>query len=134
MTYCCGILVRDGLVMIADTRTNAGLDNISTFRKLNVIREPGILVDWLDIERVEILHCVPSVFRALINQGLNSNYFEALRYIVLAGEPLLIAAALGSARRARRRGLAATGSPRTSSMTAMAALSPLRGPILVIRV
>ena len=26
MTYCCGILVRDGLVMIADTRTNAGLD------------------------------------------------------------------------------------------------------------
>src|ERR1043166_4442142 len=34
MTYCCGILVRDGLVMIADTRTNAGLDNVSTFRKL----------------------------------------------------------------------------------------------------
>jgi len=41
MTYCCGILVRDGLVMIADTRTNAGLDNISTFRKLNVFKEPG---------------------------------------------------------------------------------------------
>jgi putative proteasome-type protease len=29
------------LVMIADTRTNAGLDNISTFRKLNVYRQPG---------------------------------------------------------------------------------------------
>ena len=41
MTYCCGILVRDGLVMIADTRTNAGLDNISTFRKLHVFRKPG---------------------------------------------------------------------------------------------
>jgi putative proteasome-type protease len=27
--------------MIADTRTNAGLDNISTFRKLNVFRDPG---------------------------------------------------------------------------------------------
>ena len=38
MTYCCGILVRDGMVMIADTRTNAGLDNISTFRKLHVFR------------------------------------------------------------------------------------------------
>jgi putative proteasome-type protease len=35
MTYCVGILVRDGLVMIADTRTNAGLDNIATFRKLH---------------------------------------------------------------------------------------------------
>jgi putative proteasome-type protease len=41
MTYCCGILVRDGLVMIADTRTNAGLDNISTFRKLNLFERPG---------------------------------------------------------------------------------------------
>jgi putative proteasome-type protease len=41
MTYCCGILVREGLVMIADTRTNAGLDNISTFRKLHVYTEPG---------------------------------------------------------------------------------------------
>ena len=41
MTYCCGILVRDGLVMMADTRTNAGLDNISTFRKLHVYGVPG---------------------------------------------------------------------------------------------
>src|SRR6476659_4151980 len=41
MTYCCGILVRDGLVMIADTRTNAGLDNVSTFRKLHVFSNPG---------------------------------------------------------------------------------------------
>ena len=41
MTYCCGVLVSDGLVMIADTRTNAGVDNISTFRKLNVVSKPG---------------------------------------------------------------------------------------------
>jgi putative proteasome-type protease len=41
MTCCCGILVRDGLVMIADTRTNAGLDNISVFRKLHTYALPG---------------------------------------------------------------------------------------------
>src|ERR1700710_1789929 len=41
MTYCCGILVRDGLVMFADTRTNAGVDNVSTFRKLHVLKQPG---------------------------------------------------------------------------------------------
>ncbi|HOV03839.1 MAG TPA: peptidase, partial [Kaistiaceae bacterium] len=41
MTYCCGILVREGLVLIADTRTNAGLDNIATFRKLHILEEPG---------------------------------------------------------------------------------------------
>src|ERR1700745_1287021 len=41
MTYCCGILVRAGLCMIAATRTNAGLDNVSTFRKLHVFSKPG---------------------------------------------------------------------------------------------
>ena len=41
MTYCCGILVREGLVMFADTRTNAGLDNISVFRKLHLFNDPG---------------------------------------------------------------------------------------------
>jgi len=41
MTYCVGILVEEGLVMIADTRTNAGLDNIATFRKLHVVNRPG---------------------------------------------------------------------------------------------
>ena len=41
MTYCCGILVRDGIVMFADTRTNAGVDNISTFRKLHIFTQPG---------------------------------------------------------------------------------------------
>jgi putative proteasome-type protease len=41
MTYCCAILVEDGLTMIADTRTNAGLDNISIFRKLHRFEKPG---------------------------------------------------------------------------------------------
>jgi len=41
MTYFCGILVRDGLFMFADTRTNAGVDNVSTFRKLHVFCRPG---------------------------------------------------------------------------------------------
>jgi putative proteasome-type protease len=41
MTYCVGILVEDGLVMIADTRTNAGVDNIATFRKLHLFEVPG---------------------------------------------------------------------------------------------
>jgi putative proteasome-type protease len=41
MTYCVGILVEHGLVMMADTRTNAGLDNISTYRKLHRFDVPG---------------------------------------------------------------------------------------------
>ncbi|MBB5754478.1 peptidase [Prosthecomicrobium pneumaticum] len=41
MTYCVGLLVRNGLVVIADTRTNAGLDNIATFKKLHLFERPG---------------------------------------------------------------------------------------------
>ena len=39
MTYCVGLLVKDGLAMLADTRTNAGVDNVSVYRKLHVIAE-----------------------------------------------------------------------------------------------
>lgn len=39
MTYCVGLLVEDGLVVISDTRTNAGVDNISIYRKLHVLAD-----------------------------------------------------------------------------------------------
>ncbi|MFN3516238.1 MAG: peptidase [Novosphingobium sp.] len=35
MTYCVGILLDKGLVLMSDTRTNSGVDNISTFRKMH---------------------------------------------------------------------------------------------------
>lgn len=41
MTYCVGMLLESGLVMVSDSRTNAGVDYISTFRKMNVWEVPG---------------------------------------------------------------------------------------------
>jgi putative proteasome-type protease len=41
MTYCVGLDLKDGLVMLSDTRTNAGVDNISTFSKMHVCEVPG---------------------------------------------------------------------------------------------
>ena len=41
MTYCVSLLLRDGLVLLSDTRTNAGPDNILNFRKMHVIEQPG---------------------------------------------------------------------------------------------
>jgi len=41
MTYCLGIRLNDGIVFAADSRTNAGVDNISMFRKLFIFEEPG---------------------------------------------------------------------------------------------
>jgi putative proteasome-type protease len=87
MTYCVGILVREGLVMIADTRSNAGLDNIATFRKLHLFQKPGermialatagnlavsqSVVNFVseglenpDTGEVETLHNIPSMFKA----------------------------------------------------------------------
>jgi putative proteasome-type protease len=39
MTYCVGMRPKSGLVIIADTRTNAGIDNISTYNKLHTLAE-----------------------------------------------------------------------------------------------
>ena len=41
MTYCVGLLLNEGMVLLSDTRTNAGLDNISTYRKMFTFEEPG---------------------------------------------------------------------------------------------
>ncbi len=40
MTYCVGMLLDRGLVMMSDTRTNSGVDNISTFRKMYHWEQP----------------------------------------------------------------------------------------------
>ncbi len=41
MTYCVGIRLNAGLVFLSDSRTNAGLDAISTFRKMMIYEKPG---------------------------------------------------------------------------------------------
>jgi putative proteasome-type protease len=41
MTYCVGMLVDTGLVMLSDSRTNAGIDQINTFRKMATFQQPN---------------------------------------------------------------------------------------------
>jgi putative proteasome-type protease len=41
MTYCVGLLLDAGIVMLSDTRTNAGVDNIAVYRKLFAFENPG---------------------------------------------------------------------------------------------
>jgi putative proteasome-type protease len=87
MTYCVGMMVNDGLAMIADTRTNAGVDNISSYKKLHVTEVTGerciaiatagnLSVTQMALAQVakgikmpgsdapETLETVPSMFRA----------------------------------------------------------------------
>jgi putative proteasome-type protease len=85
MTYCVGLYLKDGLVLLSDTRTNAGVDNISIFSKMHIYQIPGerfmavmtsgnlaisqavvnMLHEGINTgERVETLYTAPSMFRA----------------------------------------------------------------------
>ncbi len=41
MTYCVAMRLNSGLVFLSDSRTNAGMDQISTFRKMTVYEKEG---------------------------------------------------------------------------------------------
>ena len=41
MTYCVALRLDAGLVFLSDARTNAGIDQISTFRKMSLVERPG---------------------------------------------------------------------------------------------
>ncbi len=41
MTYCVGLKINKGLVFMSDTRTNSGIDNISTFQKMHTWSKEG---------------------------------------------------------------------------------------------
>jgi len=85
MTYCVGLHLDDGLVLLSDTRTNAGVDNVSTFSKMHVIEVPeervlvmlsagnlavtqtvvNLLHEGVEVDgTIETLLSVPTMFRA----------------------------------------------------------------------
>lgn len=41
MTYCVAMVLNEGLVFASDSRTNAGVDHVSTFCKMTVFEAPG---------------------------------------------------------------------------------------------
>ncbi|HWT08762.1 MAG TPA: peptidase [Roseomonas sp.] len=110
MTYCVGLFLNQGLVLLSDTRTNAGVDHISTFSKMNVEEVPGermiamlssgnLAISqqvwsrlqegvWLEGER-HTLRDVPSMFRAAQLVG------AAVRAVFDADGPSLRAQGIG---------------------------------------
>ncbi|MDO8352448.1 MAG: peptidase, partial [Aestuariivirga sp.] len=69
MTYCVGMLLDEGLVMAADTRTNAGVDNVGKFKKLHTWQKPGeSLFVLLTAGNLAVTQAVVS----LLNEGTKS--------------------------------------------------------------
>ncbi|KST70378.1 non-ribosomal peptide synthetase [Mastigocoleus testarum] len=54
-----------------------------------IIFDARKLVDWIDRQKINIIHMVPSLFRSILNEDLEPNIFDSLKYVVLAGEPIL---------------------------------------------
>ncbi|HMO30884.1 proteasome-type protease [Enterovirga sp.] len=67
MTYCAAVLVEAGLVIVADTRTNAGLDNISTYRKLHLFQNEDRVLTLATAGNLSITQSVVS----LLKEGLD---------------------------------------------------------------
>lgn len=121
MTYCLGIMLREGLIMIGDTRTNAGIDNISTYRKLHILAdEPdsfvvlasagnlsvtqlvlGMLSEGLpprnDEERPRRIEHMPSMFQAaqLVGEAVMAAGAQLKPALYAAGVPSGISLLLG---------------------------------------
>jgi amino acid adenylation domain-containing protein len=53
-----------------------------------VVIDPEQLVAWVERSGVNLIHCVPSVFRAVVKRGLDARRLAPLRYVVMAGERL----------------------------------------------
>lgn len=57
----------------------------------DIVMDAPRLVRFLHEQQVDLVHCVPSVFRSLLGEPLTASTFPRLRHIVMAGEPLLAA-------------------------------------------
>ncbi len=87
MTYCVAMLMEAGLVFLSDTRTNAGVDQINTFRKMSVFSQPGerVLV-LLSAGNLALTQSVVSLlYERQGREGENllnvPNLFEAARHV-----------------------------------------------------
>lgn len=103
MTYCVGMLVDEGVALIADTRTNAGVDNISSYRKLHVIDQPGDRV--LGICTAGNLSVTQTAL-AMIRDGVHLNVGEEPETLETAPTMFRCAQLLGHALRSVRQSIA----------------------------
>lgn len=60
---------------------------VPTSPEVNVDSEK--LVEWIDRERISLIHCVPSLFRVILAGELHPDRFQSLKHVLLSGEPLL---------------------------------------------
>lgn len=58
-------------------------------KEIDIILDARKLIAWIDNQKINLIHCVPSLFRSILNEDLHPKIFSSLQYILLSGEPLL---------------------------------------------
>lgn len=53
-----------------------------------VVLSPLELGRWLELARIQVVHCTPTIFRNLCHGGLNGRSFGSLTHVLIAGEQL----------------------------------------------
>src|SRR5437868_5151500 len=86
MTYCLGIMTRQGLVMASDSRTNAGYDQVNTCRKMHLfVRAGERAFTILTSGSLSLTQSIVTLVRRDFDQGLGlaaaSSLYEAARVI-----------------------------------------------------
>ena len=61
MTYCVGLCLKDGLVFLSDTRTNAGVDQIGTFRKMSLFQDKSRFFTLMSAGNLAITQAVKEI-------------------------------------------------------------------------
>ena len=106
MTYCVGLLVKAGLVIIADTRTNAGIDNISIFKKLHILADDA---DRLIIAASAGSLSVTQSTLSLIAEGLSCHDESGVpRTVVMQPTMFRVAQLVGEALSTAKRAIGVT--------------------------
>jgi putative proteasome-type protease len=78
MTYCVGMLLDAGLVFLADSRTSAGVDQISTFRKISVFeRESDRVLVLMSAGNLAISQSLVSLLKEQMTQPDTASLFTA---------------------------------------------------------
>lgn len=117
MTYCVGLLLKAGMVLLSDTRTNAGLDNIATYRKMFTFEVPG--------ERVIVLMTAGSLsvtqttlarLREAIDDPDATDRTSILRAQTMLGVAQIIGDTLASVRHDIRSKMEASSIPTSASI------------------
>ncbi|MFA9438286.1 peptidase [Uliginosibacterium sp. sgz301328] len=77
MTYCVGMLLDTGLVFLSDSRTNAGVDHISTFRKTFIFEREDRVLALLTSGNLAATQALVSVLRGRLSDETQPNLYSA---------------------------------------------------------